>query len=375
MNLNKIEHLTLQYINEVNNNKLHILKDICKLVNLPIRLITDNENVFHILFNFLEKNKIEHIFKNIVKRHCHVEGSLKSDHHMESLRTHLILSMLYTLNNLPKTMSDKVKFYYVFLALFHDCGKPATVYKLHNKYLAYPTHAIYGALFMARMWCKEFKSDISKKRWEELCNIISLHMCSYFYTEDVNYKKRFDILNISADKSIKKGLYYLSFGDKLGIISPDKSINISNEKSFYKKVMMSDSTIKTVMDDNNLKDIIIYIYGEHNETVQLKIIKILLKNGIPKSDIGLNINDNKKIIITTSLKGNLNDSCKYKLRVMIYINDGPPKTDLLNNRLVSEIAKYDPHTLNPHFQLYCSFNNGSNIGLKSLYAFINKIIF
>ena len=43
----------------------------------------------------------------------------------------------------------------------------------------------------------------------------------------------------------------------------------------------------------------------------------------------------------------------------------------VNNRLVSEITKYDTHSLNPHFQLYV--NTESGIGLSSLYKLKKKI--
>ena len=374
MNLNKLEDLTYQYSNDLNiNNKLNILKKICLLMNLPTDLITENENVFKMLFKFLNLNtaepyqKINDLFESITDKPYHSQGSLICDYHLESLRSHLILAMLYTLNYLPKDMSDKDKFYYVFLSLFHDCGKPETVYNYYNKFLGYPTHSIHGALFMAKIWHEGLKRYISRDKWEELCNIISLHSSSYHFIKGENSKQRFDILNILADNNIKKGLYYLSYGDELGKVSSKRINNNSNTfNRFYRSILASKSSIKSIMKDNKLKGIVISVYGGSNLNIEHNIGKILESNGIPEDDIGYSLNDKKFIIITGDP---FNNRCRYKLRIIIYVNEGPSETDLLNNRLVSEITKYDTHSLNPHFQLYI----GQDIGLKSLYKFLKKI--
>ena len=327
--LPNVEILTLeiynQFCNPDNSPKLDLFKQLCTLINLNPIIIDMNIEALSLLFEFLlqdsaqylvitENNKIYtqskqkikfcELLQQSVQDDCHtVPGDTKCplgyicNFHAETIRTHLLLAMLYTLFYLPETMEPKEKFKYITTALFHDIAKNPTVNLIPKKdkpgFIGYPIHGLQGSLLMAQLWSSSLERFFTKEEWEDLCNTILYHMCGYHHMDDINETKRLNLLKNVCNQNVKNGLFRLSFGDNFGKVAHDKihskAEDIDKSMRFCHGIQ-GESKIEKIIQDNSLhqKSIFINIVGRSGSgksTIINQLKQTLISNNVRESDI------------------------------------------------------------------------------------------
>ena len=208
------------------------------------------------------------------------------------MATHLILSMLSVLSVLQilDDESEENKFYFLITALFHDISK---IYSLttneKKKSISYPSHALLGAITMAKLWHVGLEEFISFDKWVNICETIKLHMCTYHHI-DQDLDKRMNIHSMEINSCILKNLYYLSFGDSVGKISE----NICNRKQVLQQSIeflksYKETLFTEIIKNNGLNDGLLIIMcgdsGSGKSTTINEICINLLFNGISKDMI------------------------------------------------------------------------------------------
>jgi energy-coupling factor transporter ATP-binding protein EcfA2 len=327
--LSNVEDLTFeiihQFCNPDNNPKLDLFKKLCTLINLNPFIIDMNFEALNLLFDFLlndsaeylvitennknytqskQKIKFCELLKQSVQDDCHtVPGDTKCpsgytcSFHAETIRTHLLLAMLYTLFYLPESMDQKEKFKHITTALFHDIAKNPTVTLIAKKdkpgFIGYPIHGLQGSLLMAQLWSSSLDRFFTKEEWEDLCNTILYHMCGYHHIDDINAPKRLNLLKNVCNQNVKNGLFRLSFGDNFGKVAHDKIQ--SKEQDVDRSIrfcqgIQGESNIEKIIEDNSLhqKSIFINIIGRSGSgksTIINQLKETLKTNNVREADI------------------------------------------------------------------------------------------
>jgi hypothetical protein len=275
-----------------------ILYGVCEFLNISLSTLIITDGI-----QSIEETTFGDILIEISKKNCHNETSDEKLHtcvfHRESLITHLLFAMLKTIENLPKSMSNKKRTQLAITALLHDVGKYGCT--SFSKYkgdfvTAFPFHGEYGAGILIKLWHNGFAKFFDKKEWEALVRTVSVHMCGYneIDIETVQAKFKCELLSIE-NYIVKDNLYWLSFGDKLGTcpdlaleegVAMDKRKFIESRESFKNNINKT-FVIADFMSKNNLCGFLIQVCGMSGSGKSTLIAKIsdflILKEVDPKA--------------------------------------------------------------------------------------------
>ena len=291
-NLNRVTNLNFNI--EKITNEMTIFYKIHRFLNLSFDILEIKDNNQNI-----NEKTFSDMLLEISTKHCHTETKddkcYKCVYHKESLICHLFFAMFKTMEYFPTSMSDKEKFQISVTTLLHDVGKFGCLAfsKFKNQNVtAFPFHGEYGAGILIKLWHNGFSEFFDKESWENSCRSISVHMCGYsetnFDTEQAEYKMN---LLRTETQQVKKILYHMSFGDKLGAWHEDE---VSLEPNFivsrqrFKDEIEKDFDFNKFKKDNKLYGTIIQICGMSSSgksTFIKKIIESFLENGINTKSI------------------------------------------------------------------------------------------
>jgi hypothetical protein len=423
LNLENLEQIEIlvnklynEFYNETHDKKFLILKHICNTINLNIDIIDKNIDCLTLVFNFLLEDSAEYLVitnhnenyqqikQNIkfcdllnqsVKNDCHnIPGNVeypfgfRCDYHNESIKTHLLLAMLYTLFYLPEIISQKDKFRYILTSLFHDIGKNPSIFLYKPRQndkpggIGYPTHGLQGALIMAQLWENRLDKYFTKNEWENMCDTMLYHMCSYHHMDDENIDKRLTLLKNVCNDDVKKSLFYLSFGDNLGKISTVSKLDkedlnkviIERSLAFCNEIQGT-KNIEDIIVENSLREKSIFINisgrsGSGKSYTINKLKNILLSNGVFDNDIVI-ISRDKLLcyIVKEHLKENndktiIEENLSNQLNELMIINDELAPENILLNQLSNCILP--DKEIRKNIQIYYDKINKKNKEINKL---------
>ena len=171
-------------------------------------------------------------------------------YHLETLLSHLVsASIVDGLHALATGCTPHQVLMTVFIALMHDIGKPACV-KAFGKHLGYPLHGEIGSQIFLSAFSQRMKEFFSKKDWENMAQVINVHMCSYHvtdFTDEWNLERVKSVTHLSLLE--KRLLKLLSFGDTFGKISAeehgDDSASFLASRQEWTRLIMTPTELET----------------------------------------------------------------------------------------------------------------------------------
>ncbi|MGA1306900.1 MAG: HD domain-containing protein [Candidatus Kapaibacteriota bacterium] len=241
------------------------LEQIHKILNAETYWTNSQNQYVPITLNTLinEISK-EHFHQNVNTNDIHVVFSKKNiktascDFHEESLLEHSLMAMIIAID----TSSDEDTVLSGLTALLHDIGKPACL-SVYGKNIGYPFHGEYGACILSTMYSDAISIYITQEQWQDMCDAISLHMCSYHTTKNDEWSIYRRTLAQLPSPSVKKLLWNLSFGDTLGKFS-----NLSDSSAFlasredYARMVNQPFDVSSFMKKEQKKTLCFFIRGK-----------------------------------------------------------------------------------------------------------------
>jgi hypothetical protein len=291
---NYLNNATFLFKNQNIQNIAHTLYEIGKLLNIRFDVaVSDGTNSnlkqtsFAEMFN--DKLKQYHYHKFMYGSHLHT-----CNYHQESLLTHLILTMMYSLSKMDPSSDNKTCLIVGFTAILHDIGKVGAMMPVggkENSWLQYSFHGELGAKIVLSAYNDEFAEIFSPTEWSNISETINVHMCGYHdcnsKNKDTQYK--WDLLNLE-NKQVKNILRYLRDGDHYGGIG-DESVDKdddAHEKSRddFNRIVSDNDTVfdsKKFMQKYALNGFVIFVraMSASGKSVMVKkLANLLTINGI-----------------------------------------------------------------------------------------------
>jgi hypothetical protein len=242
----------------------NIFEELCKIKIPPQFVITNNEQsmltdlTFGDIFDHIKPNTSSK-FPNKKFNHFHSENS-KCCPHEESLYDHLLNAAKIAFIKSKELKYSEINCIKAYLtALFHDIGKPGTIFI--REQISFKGHGIVGGAILHNLWTHEITDvfKLSKKDWGDICVCADVHMCGYFHDQ----KSQDHIFNIQIlPISVKEMLIILRFADIMSLLN-DKCVDIKYGLKWNSELEQQlneeeEKYIDTIKDDINENDIIKY---------------------------------------------------------------------------------------------------------------------
>lgn len=207
-------------------------------------------------------------FKNIPYRCSYHPESLFAHSHLAALGTLYGIQHLGNINELKCETEDEI-LYVILTSLLHDIGKLECFQLINDKkWSAFAGHAENGAGVLLKMYNEELlQYGISQANWENICQVIKLHMCGY-HTEKFDKstpatKYCCESMRINTPL-VKKWWTLLSVGDSWGKV-PEKMEStfdsFFNSRPLLFKEIQQEFSPQSFMKNNLLTNLFIQVGG------------------------------------------------------------------------------------------------------------------
>ncbi len=241
------------------------LEQIRKILNAETFWTNSQNQYVPITLNTLiDEISKEHFHQNVSTDGIHVVFSKKNvktascDFHKESLLEHSLVAMIIAIDS--SSTEDAVLS--GLTALLHDIGKPGCL-SVYGNNIGYPFHGEYGSCILSTLYSNAISTYITPAQWQNMCDTISLHMCSYHTTENDDWSTYRRTVAQLTSPDVKKLLWNLSFGDTLGKFSDitDSSAFLASRED-YANIVNQPFDVSSFMEKEQKKTLCFFLRGK-----------------------------------------------------------------------------------------------------------------